>query len=104
MTNQSALQHSFPFTHIHTVHLLAELFSMPKGIKLPTFWLEDDRSTPQPQPPHASINPILGYLRFSGMLISRGVIALLLVLDKESNFSSNRGATYELCNVLPRKE
>ena len=75
---------------------------MPKGIELPTFWLEDDRSTSQP--PHRSINSILGYLWFSGMLISRGVIALLLVLDKESNFSSNRGATYELCNSLPGKE
>ena len=71
LTTQSTLQYSFAIhTQIHTVHLLAALFwsmrgnlwvsILPKdtsacgwgrlGIELPTFWLEDERSTSQPQP------------------------------------------------------
>ena len=74
MTTQSALQYSFTFTQSHTHSYSASISStllfyegnsgfsiLPKdtsacrfgrlGIELPTFRLEDDHSTPQPQPP-----------------------------------------------------
>ena len=61
MTTQCTVCLSPIHTHIHTVHLLAALFVLcggnsayrwgRLGIKLPTFWLANDRSTSQPQPP-----------------------------------------------------
>ena len=70
LTAQNALQYSLPFTHSHTHSYIASTSSFSyeeqfkvehiaqghfgtqmgrTGIELLTFWLEDDRSTPQPK-------------------------------------------------------
>ena len=74
--------HSPIHAHIHTVHLLAALCCYAQGhlhadlerlgIERPTFRLEDDRSTPQPQPPHhvtCCLEFICIWLTFNWMVI-----------------------------------
>ena len=70
MTTQSSLQYSFTFTHSYSASMSSTLLFYEGqlmvqhlaqgpsacrwgrlGIELPTFRLENDRSTPQPQPP-----------------------------------------------------
>ena len=80
MTTQISLQYSFTFTHSYSASISTSMrgnsgFSiLPKdtsacrlgklGIEMPTFRLEDGRSTPQPQPLYISTTPWGNFFKF----------------------------------------